>query len=165
MYFPPCNISEMAKQVKRFLSDHIVSLTPVRSIFPEGFVKETLRTLALLFPRYDKRTQKWINSEQSSFKGTKCIDTNLLRCDKMRPESRCMEEFKFWRDRLIILKEKFDEPRRTSIGQFWHDRRNKVQWYTFWIAFMVLGLTIFFGVVQSIEGAMQVYKAYHPTPN
>jgi hypothetical protein len=28
----------------------------------------------------------------------------------------------------------------------------------------VLCLTIFFGVVQSVEGALQVYKAYHPTP-
>jgi hypothetical protein len=165
VYFPSCNISQMAEQVSRLLLRRSGSLTDARSIFPEGFAKETLRTLALLFPRYDKRTQKWINSEKSSIKGTRCLDTNLLNCGKMRPESRRMEEFKFWRDRLIILKEKFDEPRRTSIGQFWHDRRNKVQWYTFWIAVLVLGLTIFFGVAQSIEGALQVYKAYHPTLN
>jgi hypothetical protein len=28
---------------------------------------------------------------------------------------------------------------------------------------VVLVLTIFFGLVQSTEGALQVYKAYHPT--
>jgi hypothetical protein len=127
-------------------------------------VKETLRTLALLFPRYDKRTQKWLKSEQSSSKGTTCIDTELLNCDRLRPEARRMENFEFWRDRLIILKERFDEPRPTSIKHFWYDRRNKVLWYTFWIAVLILGLTVFFGLVQSIEGAMQVYKAYHPTP-
>jgi hypothetical protein len=56
-----------------------------------------------------------------------------------------------------------EEARRTSILQFWYDRRNKVQWYTFWIAVLILCLTVFFGLVQSIEGALQVYKAYHPT--
>lgn len=33
--------------------------------------------------------------------------------------------------------------------------------YTFWVAAVVLALTIFFGVVQSIEGAIQVYYAAH----
>jgi hypothetical protein len=56
----------MAKQVRRLLQRHFVSLTRFSTIFPEGFVKETLRTLALLFPRYDKRTQKWLDSERSS---------------------------------------------------------------------------------------------------
>jgi hypothetical protein len=79
------------------------------------------------------------------------------------PEQRYAEKFTFWRDELLTLKEKFDEPRPTSIVHFWYDRRNKVQWYTFWIAALVLCLTIFFGLVQSIEGASQVYKAYHPT--
>jgi hypothetical protein len=27
---------------------------------------------------------------------------------------------------------------------------------------VAIGLTLFFGLVQSIEGAVQVYKAYHP---
>lgn len=78
-------------------------------------------------------------------------------------EDRRIEAFKFWRDELVTLKELYEQPRPNSISQFWHDSRNKVQWYTFWVAVLVLCLTIFFGVVQSVEGAMQVYKAYHPT--
>ncbi|RBR25180.1 uncharacterized protein FIESC28_02088 [Fusarium coffeatum] len=33
-------------------------------------------------------------------------------------------------------------------------------WYTFWVAVLVLVLTIFFGLVQSIEGALQVYASF-----
>ena len=32
--------------------------------------------------------------------------------------------------------------------------------YTFWVAVLVLVLTIFFGLVQSIEGALQVYASF-----
>jgi hypothetical protein len=34
-----------------------------------------------------------------------------------------------------------------------------VQWYTFWVAALVLGLTIVFGLIQCVEGALQVYLA------
>jgi hypothetical protein len=87
----------------------------------------------------------------------------ILNCERVRGEERRAEEYKFWRDELLTLKELFEKPRPTSIVQFWYDRRNKMQWYTFWIATLVLCLTIFFGLIQSIEGALQVYKAYHPT--
>lgn len=36
--------------------------------------------------------------------------------------------------------------------------------YTFWVAILVLVLTLLFRILQSIEGAFQIYKAYHPTP-
>ena len=52
-----------------------------------------------------------------------------------------------------------------TINQWWNDRRNGVQWYTFWVAVLVLILTIVFGMAQTVEGALQVYKAYHPTLN
>ncbi|CAI6339877.1 unnamed protein product [Periconia digitata] len=132
------------------------------TIFPDGLAKETLQTLALLFPRYNKSTRRWLLSERSSSRDTIYLDQELLNCERLMPEERCAEKFKFWRDELITLKEKFEKPRSTSIVQFWYDRRNKVQWYTFWVAVLVLCLTIFFGLVQSIEGALQVYKAYHP---
>ena len=51
----------------------------------------------------------------------------------------------------------------STISQFRYDRRNGVQWYTFWVAVLVLVLTVAFGVIQSIEGALQAYKAYYPT--
>jgi hypothetical protein len=73
-----------------------------------------------------------------------------------------MENFHFWHDRLIILKQIFDEAEPDTLTQWWHDRRKRVQWYTFWVAALVLALTIFFGLIQCIEGALQVYKAFNP---
>jgi hypothetical protein len=77
-------------------------------------------------------------------------------------KSRQIEQFRFWRDRLVILKEAFDDATPRTLSQWWYDRRNGVQWYTFWVAVLVLVLTILFGLVQCIEGGLQVYKAYHP---
>ena len=66
-----------------------------------------------------------------------------------------LEEYHYWYDRLLILKEEFDEARPTTIAQWWNDRRDGIQWYSLWI---VMLLTLFFGLVQSIEGAIQVYQ-------
>lgn len=50
---------------------------------------------------------------------------------------------------LKALKELKDSKR----GDHWLDPR---------IAIVAISLTLFFGLVQSVEGAVQVYKAYHP---
>ena len=126
--------------------------------FPDGLVDETLRTLSLLFPVNDERTKRWLYKNVNS----RGMDRALQSCELLRLEERQFEGFKFWHDRLVMLKQAFDQSRPSTISQWWHDRRNGVQWYTFWVAILVLSLTIFFGLIQSIEGALQVYKAYHP---
>jgi hypothetical protein len=68
-----------------------------------------------------------------------------------------MEKYRFWHDRLVILKEAFDESQPKTLLQLWNDKRDRTQWYTLWVA---IGITLFFGLVQSIEGGMQVYKAF-----
>ena len=86
----------------------------------------------------------------------------LVKCGHLRLDDRQIETYHFYHDRLVILKQAYDQSRPAILKQWWHDRRNGVQWYTFWVAVVVLFLTIFFGIVQSIEGALQVYKAFHP---
>jgi hypothetical protein len=127
------------------------------TLLPDGLREETLMTLALLFPKHDRTTQKWLNKQTTRFDGT------IQSCGALRLDERQIERFHFWHDRLIMLKQAFDQSRPANISQWWFDRRNGVQWYTFWVAIWVLFLTIFFGMVQSIEGALQVYKAYHPS--
>lgn len=127
-------------------------------IFPAGFVEETLSTLALLFPQSDTGIKSWIRKLPPS------IDKNVRCCGHLRAEARQIENFKFWHDRLVILKGVFDEAEPKSLSQWWYDRRKHVQWYTFWVAILVLLLTIFFGIVQSIEGGLQAYKAFVPAP-
>lgn len=90
------------------------------------------------------------------------LDSYLIEVGQLTADKRRLEHFRFWHDRLVLLKQVFDEARPKNIWQWWYDRRNGVQWYTFWVAILVLILTVFFGLVQSIEGALQVYKAFHP---
>jgi hypothetical protein len=126
--------------------------------YPQGLIEETLRTLSLLLPQYDKGSRKWFRGHQKRW----LLDGKASNYGHLSTEQRQIENFVFWHDRLIILKQAFDEAEPSTIKQWWCDRRRRVQWYTFWVAAMVLGLTIFFGMVQCIEGGLQVYKAYYP---
>jgi len=85
-----------------------------------------------------------------------------MQCGQLPTKDRKIGNFKYWHDRLVILKEAFDNTEPKGVMQWWFDRRKRVQWYTFWVAVLVLILTVFFGVVQSIEGGIQAYAALHP---
>jgi hypothetical protein len=111
-----------------------------------------------LFSKYDKASCKWYRKQVE-----KCgLDPRAITWAHLTTEERQIENFVFWHDRLGILKQVFDEAEPSSIAQWWCDRRRRVQWYTFWVAAIVLTLTIVFGLIQCIEGGFQVYKAYHP---
>ncbi|KAK3369341.1 hypothetical protein B0T24DRAFT_632406 [Lasiosphaeria ovina] len=124
------------------------------TLLPEGLAEETLQTLAVLFPSSDRETKQWFAKLPP---GDGRLDARILHCGRLKTDDRQIDRFKFWRDRLVMLKEVFDEAQPRTISQWWYDRRNGVQWYTFWVAVLVLVLTVVFGLVQSIEGGMQVY--------
>jgi hypothetical protein len=85
----------------------------------------------------------------------------LIGTRNLNAERRQIENFRYWHDRLVVLKEVYDDARPNTLSQWWYDRRNGVQWYTFWVALWVLILAIFFGLVQCVVGALQVYKAFN----
>lgn len=89
--------------------------------------------------------------------------TAARRCGSLGIVEHQIDQFVFWRDRLVILKHAYDEATPKGLPQWWYDRRNGVQWYTFWVAILVLILTVMFGIIQCIEGGIQVYKAYYPS--
>lgn len=126
--------------------------------FPDGFVHETLQTLALLFPqnKWHKTTKLWYNKHLKPTIAD--ADPGVLSC---QPSDMTLniDEYMFWHDRLVRLKQVYDQAKPRTLRQWWNDRREGTQWYALWV---VLGFTVFFGFVQSIEGALQVYKAYHP---
>ncbi|KAK1832313.1 hypothetical protein QBC39DRAFT_349211 [Podospora conica] len=125
-------------------------------LFPDSFLDETLRTLALLFPQNDNPSRRWLRAQVTEHS----LDPHIERCGNLRAQNRRFEHFSFWHDRLIILKQAFDESSPRGLRQWWNDRRNSVQWYTFWVAILVFIMTMFFGVVQSLEGALQVYLSW-----
>ncbi|KAL2833321.1 hypothetical protein BDW59DRAFT_180084 [Aspergillus cavernicola] len=120
--------------------------------FPDGLVDETLATLSLLFPQGDRNTEKWYNKQESPDE----LDHEVQECGS--PQRR-IDKYNYWHDRLVILKEAFDETRPSTLSQWWNDRREGTQWYTLWVAIL---LTLLFGLIQSIVGALQLYKTYNP---
>ncbi|KAN0098334.1 hypothetical protein V8E51_013997 [Hyaloscypha variabilis] len=128
------------------------------NIFPPGFILETLGTIALLLPEHDKDCQKWFRKHNIEYN----LDSEARRCGHPDTEDRQIHKFMYWHDRLVILKQTFDEAEPSTLYQWWHDRRRRVQWYTFWVAALVLSLTIIFGLVQCIEGGLQAWKAFNP---
>ncbi|KAJ4258935.1 hypothetical protein NW762_008022 [Fusarium torreyae] len=134
------------------------------SLFPSGFAEETLRTLALLFPQSlvngsgtsRKSRKSWFRNlclKRSTFQ----IDKRLGRCGTLHAEDRQIKDFVFWRDRLVILKQAYDEATPTSLPQIWHDKRNGVQWYTFWLVILVFFVTTVFSVLQCVQGGFQAW--------
>jgi hypothetical protein len=129
--------------------------SPLGEIFPDGFIEETRRTIALMLPVADGPTRNWLRSVQRKRK----IDRRCGSCPHLKASERHVRDFKFWGNRIVIAKEVFDEHQPKGILQVWRDNRNPVQWWTLWIAMVVFALTI----IACVEGALQVYKAYHPS--
>ncbi|CAO2652016.1 Nn.00g002990.m01.CDS01 [Neocucurbitaria sp. VM-36] len=134
-------------------------------IFPVGFIDETMDTLTLLFPDTDRKAKRWLECDFQVHPLLTHMDRGLLRCGHFRAghPSRRLERFQFWRDRLGMLREAVDEatPPSKALLRALRDRKKGDRWLNSWVAIVAIGLTLFFGLVQSIEGAIQVFKAYH----
>jgi len=124
----------------------------------QQLIIETLQTLTLLIPRANADCKRWFT------KHAKAIDEGAGDVEPLR-WARSPEKYIFWGHRLEMIRLAYDESNPTNLGQWWRDRRNKVQWYTFWVAILVLVLTIVFGLIQSITSVMQVYYAAHAVPS
>jgi hypothetical protein len=74
------------------------------SVYASGLVDETLATLALFFPKGDKETEKWYKKQGNLVE----LDESILRVPKI---DRGIKEYRYWHDRLVILKTEFDESR------------------------------------------------------
>ena len=131
------------------------------NLLPSGLVEETIQSLALLFPQSDLGTHKWFETVQKEQKDS--LDPKVIGCGFLQAEDRHIDNFHYWRDRIVILKQVFDESKPRSWKQWWYDTRNGHERYPILLAAIALVFTAFFGMVQGIAGIMQAYKAYHPS--
>lgn len=72
-----------------------------------------------------------------------------------------LSNYPFWHRQLEVLQRTYGKKTPSGLTQWWFDRRDRVQWATFWVAFVVFILTVVFGVISSVTGVLQVYAAYH----
>lgn len=133
-------------------------------MFPDGFVKETIDTLILLFPDNNKKNKKWMRDYLRSSTNSVPLDSGLSKTGHFQAKdpSRDLRRYHFWHDRLGVLKEAVEGA--TPPAQAFKKALSNSKgdgWINSWIGVVAIGLTLFFGLVQSIEGAIQVYKAYH----
>ncbi|KAF8862092.1 hypothetical protein BDZ45DRAFT_586101 [Acephala macrosclerotiorum] len=135
----------------RMLKHHLQANVP---IIPRDLILETFDTLSLLIPRQIRDVKRWYLSKQQSSN----LDPGALHCEYLNLEDRQIEHFKYWGDRLLKLKRTYDCHEPHGPIQWWRDDRKKVQWWTFWVAVLVLILTIVFGAIQSVTAIMQSMK-------
>src|SRR6185437_16328626 len=98
-------------------------------------------------------TRKWFKKLAPS----EAVDIGVIQCGQLRTEDRHIDAFKFWRDRLVVLKMMFDEKEPTSWFQWWHDKRRGLQRYPFLLAVIALTLSLFIGLLQCVVRGIQVY--------
>ena len=127
----------------------LISHLESNDVLPKDLVAETLRTLDLLFPFGEESTQKYLAESGQDFYRTSSRDLS---------RATDFGEFRYWRRRLVELHGLFHQAPR-SVLQMWHDRRNPIQWWTFWLAVVIALLTVLFGVISSYTGFQQVALA------
>jgi hypothetical protein len=149
--------------VNSTLSSHILSSCH-SGIFPDGFVQETLDTLRLLFPSNDAKTKRWLEDECRSTDDEQKIDLGIRTVGFFKAgdsSSRSLQHFQYWGDRLESLHQAAESRtrKRWDVIRTLRNRKDP-NWVAAWAAIIAIFLTVFFGLVQSIEGAIQVYKAW-----
>jgi hypothetical protein len=111
-------------------------------------LKETIQTLDVLFPVGDKsgRTQKLLKKH-----GQRIHDLPPFN------QSRTLNllEYHHWRERLQEVYEEIFLSPPVSLAQLWNDRRNPQQFWTFWIALVILLLT----AVSTVTGIVQAWAS------
>ncbi|KAL8736847.1 MAG: hypothetical protein Q9181_002262, partial [Wetmoreana brouardii] len=148
MLFHQASFLELSKESKR-------------TLLKDDLIDETLRTLGLLIPSNDARSRKWFAKKQRILS----LDSKTGSYGPLNASARQIEKFHYWRDRLVVLKQTFDDSEPNTIASWWYDDRKMVQWYTFWVAALVLLLTIVFGLIQSVSGVVQAWAAVKAVNN
>ena len=127
---------------------------PKPHIIPTEVLDEAIRTLDLLFPFGDPKTEAFLDEEMIRFWMIAPLES---------PRSAKLGEFKYWRSNLVQLLKLYNGPPETVI-QTLLDTRNISQFATLWVAiFGVFFLTIMFGVISTVYSIKQYQislKAY-----
>lgn len=119
-------------------------------VIPKDILEEAIRSLDLLFPFGDPKTEKFLRSENIQLHVVE--KTLLLRATEL-------DDFKYWRNSLEQLLNLLNGSPETIV-QTLLDTRNLPQFATVWVAiFGVFCLTILFGILSTVYAIKQYQVA------
>ena len=97
-----------------------------------------------MFPQGDRDSRKWY-CKQGNLED---LDLGVLDRGQLHDDYLQIEKYSFWHDRLVMLKEAFDESQPRTVSQLWNDRREGKQWYALWTASGLLFSLVLFKVLR-----------------
>ena len=124
-------------------------LEAATSIIPQDVLTEAIDTLNLLFPFDGQETRDFLRQQGKDF--YKIAHHGRIRLLDLR-------DYNYWRQQLLELIEASNEPAH-SWWQLLKDSRNKVQYWTFWIAVIVLIFTLF-DLVCGLFSSIYTYRQF-----
>jgi hypothetical protein len=119
--------------------------------YPQGFLRETASTMALLFPYGDSPQKRW--NKRIRRRAEPDVEVGLATNPFRDPH-----DYQYWGGHLIGIQRAFDTSKPGTVRQWIHDTRDGNQFYTFWFAVLAIFLTPLFGLIQSVTGILQVIK-------
>lgn len=122
--------------------------------------------MALLFPSSDRSSTGFlIDAVLSRLRKRVVLGPehdrilHAIRSTPLEPHERDIRNFHYWHDRIVVLKQAFDEaPPTHTFAQLWYDRRDSRQWYTFWSVILLGVLSLWLSVAQALLAALQYRK-------
>jgi hypothetical protein len=121
-------------------------------LIPVDIIDEAIATLDYLFPQ-DKATKAFLQEEEKRYG----IAINVLSLDPPTHRTTIrLKNFSYYHDRMLDIAYEYTNP-PTSWRLVWKDRRNPVQFWTFWLGLGIFGFTILFGILASAYAGLQ-YK-------
>lgn len=73
--------------------------------------------------------------------------------------SRFVHEFCMWRTNLLTIEREFNNSAPRSLKQWWKDRRRRREWFPFWVAAVVVLLTVVSLLLSLISAVVGVISA------
>lgn len=129
-----------------------VLINLISLLIPFEVLNETRLSLDLLFPFWDNRTVALLEKERQMFHDYGPFEVT---------RTLTLLDFDHWRDRLLELHEEVFQSPPASWAQLWRDRRNPQQFWTFWVALMILLLTVLSTVATTVQAWASMKALQH----
>lgn len=88
------------------------------------------------------------------------IEFHLAGLDRRLPPTQLFDEYPIWGDRLRMLKAYMDSQKPKGIRGLWQDKRDGLQWYTFWLVVIVGSASVFLSALSLVASVLQTVGTY-----